>query len=106
LGDRHKSERRVLVGVSNISQSDQVWKACFNAMVNGDQLRAARAWLRMSQDELASATGVARATIASFENGHTVPQPRTLRDLQQALEKAGIEFLFDGDKPIGIVKRG
>jgi transcriptional regulator with XRE-family HTH domain len=74
-------------------------------MVNGDQLRAARAWLRMSQDQLASETGVARATIASFEGGHSTPQPRTLRDLQLALERAGIEFLFDGDKPIGIMKR-
>lgn len=71
-------------------------------MVNGRQLRAARAWLSLSQEELASETGVARATIANFENGHSVPQPRTLRDLQHALEVLGIEFLFDGNVGVGI----
>jgi transcriptional regulator with XRE-family HTH domain len=59
----------------------------------------------MSQDVLASESGVGRVTIANFENGRSTPQPRTLRDLQQTLERAGIEFLFDGDEGIGIRKR-
>lgn len=74
-------------------------------MVNGHQVRAARAWLGISQDVLSSETGVARKTIASFEQGRSIPQPRTLRDLQQALEQAGIEFLFDGDEGVGVRKR-
>jgi transcriptional regulator with XRE-family HTH domain len=74
-------------------------------MVNGQQLRAARAWLGLSQEELASQSGVARVTIANFENGRSVPQPRTLRDLQRTLEKVGIEFLFDRGVGVGIRQR-
>jgi transcriptional regulator with XRE-family HTH domain len=73
-------------------------------MVNGLQLRSARAWLGMSQDDLARATGVSRTAIAGFEQGRSVPHPRTIRDLQVALEVAGIEFLFDGEEGVGIRK--
>jgi transcriptional regulator with XRE-family HTH domain len=77
-------------------------KQFVDIMVNGQQLRAARAWLGLSQEELASQSGVARVTIANFENGRSVPQPRTLRDLQRTLEEAGIEFLFDRGEGVGI----
>jgi transcriptional regulator with XRE-family HTH domain len=56
----------------------------------------------MTQDELASATGVAQKTIARFETGAVVPHDRTLRDLQRALEEMGVEFLFDGSKGVGV----
>ena len=71
-------------------------------MLNKEQCRAARGWLGMTQDELASATGVAQKTIARFETGAVVPHDRTLRDLQRALEEMGIEFLFDGAKGVGV----
>jgi transcriptional regulator with XRE-family HTH domain len=56
------------------------------------QCRAARALIGWSQDQLASASKVAKATIANFELCKRVPYDRTLDDLVAALEAAGIEF--------------
>lgn len=74
-------------------------------MVNGAQVRAARALLGISQDQLAARSGVARKTIALFEQGHSTPQPRTLKDLQDTLEDEGIEFLSDDEGRVGVVLR-
>jgi predicted transcriptional regulator len=71
-------------------------------MLNAEQMRAARGWLGISQDELAMLSGVAKRTIARFEKGLSVPYERTLRDLQSCLEEMGIEFLFDGSKGVGV----
>lgn len=71
-------------------------------MVNGSQIRAARAWLSLSQDQLAEITGVAKRTIARIEQNLTVPHDRTLRDIQQALESKGIVFLFENGRGIGL----
>ena len=71
-------------------------------MVNPEQIRAARAWLNISQQELADASEVTKGTIARFELGQSAPHDRTLRDLRLALESRGIEFLFEGDVPVGI----
>ncbi|MGO4287337.1 helix-turn-helix transcriptional regulator [Bosea sp. TAB14] len=64
-------------------------------MLNSSQIRAARAWLNLSQDQLAEVTGVAKRTIARIETETTVPHDRTLRDIQAALETRGVEFLFE-----------
>ena len=53
----------------------------------------ARTGLNMSQAELARRAGVAAATIAEFEKGRRTPYERTVRDIQQVLELAGIEFV-------------
>lgn len=47
----------------------------------------------ISQDDLAQASGVAKATIATFESGKRTPYERTLRDIRTALESAGVIFL-------------
>lgn len=47
----------------------------------------------MSQDQLASASNVAKTTIANFEAGRRAPYARTLADLRAALETAGVEFI-------------
>jgi len=60
------------------------------------QCRAARALLNWSQDELASVSLVAKTTIALFELRK--PYDRTLDDIRDALEAAGIEFT-DGGEP-------
>lgn len=69
-------------------------------MLNDKQCRAARAWLGWSQEKLAEKSQVSKRAIAGFELGTTVPQERTLRDLRDQFEKAGIEFLSEG--PIGV----
>lgn len=56
----------------------------------------ARAGLNMSQAELAQRAGVAAATIAEFEKGRRTPYKRTVRDIQQVLELAGIELVDGG----------
>jgi DNA-binding transcriptional regulator YiaG len=73
--------------------------------ITAQQVRAARAWLNLSQDDLAATTLIARRAIQDFENGKREPQPRTLRDLRTALEQAGIEFLFIGEHAVGICTR-
>jgi transcriptional regulator with XRE-family HTH domain len=70
-------------------------------MVNAQQIRAARAWLGMSQDDLAVASLVSKRTIAGIELGQSSSE-RTLRDIQQALEVRGIEFLFDHGVAAGV----
>jgi transcriptional regulator with XRE-family HTH domain len=56
------------------------------------QCRAARALLGWSQQDLERTAHVAKKTIADFERGARNPFPRTLEDLIEALEAAGIEF--------------
>lgn len=70
-------------------------------MVNGPdivpaQLRAARAWLGWSQDELAIKSGVSKHTIARYEQERSVAYDGTLAKLKSTLEAAGIRFHFDG----------
>ncbi|OSI67452.1 hypothetical protein BSZ21_17535 [Bradyrhizobium canariense] len=67
------------------------------------QFKAARAWLDLSQQDLATETLVGRRAIQEFELGNRDPQPRTLRDLREALEKRGVKFLFIGGRAVGIV---
>ena len=70
-------------------------------MVNARQIRAARSWLGWSQDELAERSGVGRATIARIESSAAIRPGRTLKDIQRALEEAGVEFQFEDSVPVG-----
>jgi transcriptional regulator with XRE-family HTH domain len=67
------------------------------SVLTAGQLRAARGLLGLSQRDLAGLSKVSRATIADFEAGKRQPYPRTLVDLQRALEAAGIAFVGDDD---------
>lgn len=58
-----------------------------------EQCRAARALLGWSQDQLFRISKVSKRTIAAFEQGSVKPQARTLRDLRQAFEEHGVEFI-------------
>lgn len=71
-------------------------------MINEKQCRAARAWLGLSQEDLAELTKVSSRTIAHFEAGNRVPHDRTLCDLERAFTDMGIEFLFEGAKGVGV----
>lgn len=67
-------------------------------MIDGDQIRMARAALHISVRDLADMAKVAAMTVTRLENGHSSGHGETLRKIQRALEKAGVEFL-DGDAP-------
>lgn len=71
-------------------------------MLNKEQIRSARAWLGITQQELSDASMVDKKTIARFETGQSVPHDRTLRDLRLTLESRGIEFLFEGTVGVGL----
>ncbi|GAJ91064.1 helix-turn-helix domain-containing protein [Rhizobium rhizogenes] len=62
-------------------------------MITPSQCRAARGIIGWSQAELCEAAGVGRATLANFEAEKTTPYERTLRDVERALEAAGVVFL-------------
>ena len=64
-------------------------------MISTDQVRAARALLRWSAQQLADASGVGVATIRRMEVVDGVPsgQIRSLLAIQTALESAGVEFI-------------
>ena len=62
-------------------------------MIEPRQIRAARALLNWSQDDLASASGIARSSIKNIENDITTARKDTICDIQTAFEAAGIEFI-------------
>jgi len=75
-------------------------------MVNAFQIRAARAWVGLSQQQLADEAGIAGRTLMRIENSEEPGSDRTMQKLRTALERHGIEFLFEGLQGVGISYRG
>jgi DNA-binding transcriptional regulator YiaG len=72
-----------------------------------EQSRAARGWLDMAQDELATAAGVSNSTVRDFEKGRRTPIAATLAAMRRVLEERGIVFVDDGETyGIAHAKRG
>ena len=74
-------------------------------MITSDQIRAARALLRWSSNDLADASGIGSATIKRLEVQTGVPavHAKTLQAIQLALESAGIQFVGSHDDSPGVV---
>lgn len=74
------------------------------ALITSDQIRAARALLRISVDELASKSGIGTATIKRIEATSGIPatHARTLNMLETALIDFGIEFIGTLDDRPGV----
>jgi transcriptional regulator with XRE-family HTH domain len=68
------------------------------------QCRAARGLIGWSQQQLATASKVAKPTIANFEAGKSTPYERTAKDLVAALEAAGVEFTNGGQPGVRLRK--
>jgi transcriptional regulator with XRE-family HTH domain len=66
------------------------------------QCRGARGLLGWSQSDLSEASKTATKTIADFERGARDPYPRTLEDVQAALERAGVEFIPENGGGAGV----
>ena len=64
--------------------------------IAASQLKAARALLGWSQQQLAKNANVATSTIADFERGKRTPLPATLSTIQTLLENEGIAFSETG----------
>jgi transcriptional regulator with XRE-family HTH domain len=67
-------------------------------LITPDQIRAARALLRMDQEELARRAHVSVVTVRRLEatNGMSKVSPGTFDEVQRALEAAGAEFIERG----------
>lgn len=64
-------------------------------MLTSDQIRAARALIRWSAEDLARESGVGLSTIRRMEVAEGVPaaSARNLAAIQEALENAGVQFI-------------
>jgi transcriptional regulator with XRE-family HTH domain len=68
--------------------------------MTGEQLKAARELIGLSQLALAVQFQVGLRTVAEFEAGKQTFSPETLRAVGRALESAGVIFVEeDSDKP-------
>lgn len=68
------------------------------------QVRAARALLDWSQQELAARSGVVRRTVASYEIGDDRVTDASIAKMTDALMDAGIEFSGPG-QPEGVYRK-
>ena len=72
-------------------------------MLTPAQLRAARALLGWSRDDLAAKSGVAAVTVKGFEYLGADSKISTLQKMRRALEAAGIQFIDeDADGGAGL----
>jgi transcriptional regulator with XRE-family HTH domain len=73
-------------------------------LLTSEQIRAARAMLRLEQRELAEAAGVSVETVKRLEKmtGEVSAYSTTLSALQKALEAAGVEFIAENGGGPGV----
>ncbi len=74
-------------------------------MISSDQIRAAKAILRWSGEELAQRAGVSLSTIRRVESSMGVPETqnmKTLVSIKRALEEGGVEFIGTPDDRPGV----
>jgi transcriptional regulator with XRE-family HTH domain len=67
-------------------------------MITAEQIKAARALLRLEQEELARRSGVSISTVRRLESagGVELVTPATIGTIMRALEEAGVEFIHQG----------
>ena len=72
---------------------------CFLIVISGRYIRAARALLGWAQSELSRKSRVALGTIRRMEgfDGAVGARTQTLGKVVAVLEKAGVDFLNDGE---------
>jgi len=61
-------------------------------MIVGRQIKAARALIDMSQDELAQAAGLTPQAIRKIESGEAKPREGTISDIMRVFTERGVEF--------------
>lgn len=68
-------------------------------MLIGQKLREIREAQKMSQVEIAQATGLVQPYVSRVENGHTIPGVETLEKWASALQIPLYQILYEGDEP-------
>ena len=73
-------------------------------MITSSQIRAARALLEWSADDLALKVGLSRQTIFKLEHSEGVPASRTqtLMEIKRVFEEVGLEFIGTPDNGPGV----
>jgi len=66
------------------------------------QVRAARALLGMTRQQLADTSGVPMRTLSRLEEDEGTPQRRTVDAIRTALEAAGVEFIPENGGGAGV----
>ncbi len=61
--------------------------------IKARQIKAARALLDWSQDDLATSSGLSVATIRKLETGFVSPRGKTMTSVRRTLEDAGLDFI-------------
>jgi transcriptional regulator with XRE-family HTH domain len=77
--------------------------------ITSDQIRAAKAMLRWSGEELSLRSGVSLSTVRRVESAKGVPEVQSIRTvlaIKKALEEAGIEFIGSPEDGPGVRLRG
>ena len=79
-------------------------KKIVNRLITSEQIRAARALIKWSADDLADASGVGVATIRRFESAPGLPsgQLRILELVKKTLQNGGVEFIGSPDDRPGV----
>jgi len=72
-------------------------------MIDGRQVRAARAMLGWSREELLDASGISMSALLRMEGNTTDSRTSTLNKVVKALSLAGIEFVTPDDGAIGVM---
>ena len=78
-------------------------KSTLKMNIDGTQVAAARRLLKMTQIELAAATGLTEKTIVKFEGGGNV-RPETTEAIREALLERGIVFTNGGEPGVKLRK--
>ncbi len=68
-----------------------------------EQVKAARAMLGWSQEELASRIAVKRQALNNYENGLSVLKNETLRRCRTVIQEAGITFIATEAGAVGVL---
>lgn len=71
-------------------------------VTTSNQLRAARALVGLSQDEVASKIGSSTKTVRRAEAGEDSVSPKTFQAIRQALEDAGVKFIEENGGGAGV----
>ncbi len=69
-----------------------------------EHVRAARALLKWTQEDLANRSNVTGNTINLWETGKVRPTEETKAQVRQAFEEAGIEFLNGGNPGVRLIR--
>ena len=71
-------------------------------MINSAQIRAARGLLKWTQATLAHKAGISVVTLNMIESDSVDPRANTLRSIEKALDKAGVEFIGTDRDGLGV----